>query len=108
MFGLKKTTLPLVLWHAQIRFDTRGRTLDNIYSVGQDIVALMGAMEGGPLARLTAGDLVRGGHARVLIGQSEGHWLDVKSQHYDLGANHQEKYRLLSRSRGSATLRTAG
>jgi hypothetical protein len=36
------------------------------------------------LTRRTAGDLIRAGHANVLIGQSVGHWLDVKSQHYDL------------------------
>jgi hypothetical protein len=81
---------PPWLWHTQIGFNTRGRMLDNLFSVGQDIIALMGAMQGGRLTRQTAGDLVRGEHARVLIGQNEGHWLDVKSQHYDLATDHGE------------------
>lgn len=72
------------LWHARIGFSTRNRTLDELYVVGQDAIALMEAIRGGPLTRQTVSDLVRGGHARVLIGQCEGHWLDIKSQHYDL------------------------
>jgi hypothetical protein len=76
------------LWHARFGFNTRGRTLAALFQVGQDALALMQAMAGGQLTRATVGDLVRGGHARVLIGQPEGHWLDVKSQHYDLSAPH--------------------
>lgn len=75
---------PPWLWHVRIGFSTRSRKLDELYVVGQDCIALMEAIRGGPLTRQTVGDLVRGGHARVLIGQHEGHWLDVKSQHYDL------------------------
>jgi len=81
---------PPWLWHARISFSTRSRTLDELYAVGQDAIALVEAIHGGPLTRQTVGDLVRGGHARVLIGQYEGHWLDVKSQHYDLATNHGE------------------
>ena len=78
---------PPWLWHARIDFSTRSRTLDELYVVGQDAIALMEAIRGGPLTRQTVGDLVRGGHARVLIGQYEGHWLDAKSQHYDLATD---------------------
>ena len=81
---------PSWLWHARIGFSTRSRTLDELYVAGQDAIALMEAIRGGPFTRQTVGDLVRGGHARVLIGQYEGHWLDVKSQHYDLATNHGE------------------
>ena len=81
---------PPWVWHARIGFSTRSRTLDELYVVGQDAIALMEAMRGGPLTRQTVGDLVRGGHTRVLIGQHEGHWLDVKSQHYDLATDHGE------------------
>jgi hypothetical protein len=81
-------TAPPWLWHARIGFSTRSRTLDELYAVGQDAIALMEALRGGPLTRQTVGDLVRGGHARVLIGQYEGHWLDVKSRHYDLATDH--------------------
>jgi hypothetical protein len=51
-------------------------------------MALMEATGSGDLTRITAGDLIRGGHAHVLIDQPEGHWLDVKSQHYDLETDH--------------------
>jgi hypothetical protein len=44
-------------------------------------------MSSGQLTQQTAGDLVRGAHAQVLIGQPEGHWLDVKRQHYDLASD---------------------
>jgi hypothetical protein len=82
-------TAPPPLWHARIGFSTRSRTLDELYVAGHDAVVLMEALRGGiPLTRQTVGDVVRGGHARVLIGQYEGHWLDVKSQHYDLATDH--------------------
>jgi hypothetical protein len=70
--------------HTSIGFNTRERTLQQLYDVGQDAEALFGAMHGGQLTRETAGDLIRSGHANVLIGQPEGHWLEVKRQHYDL------------------------
>lgn len=73
------------LWHARLAVTTRGRTLGAIFTAGHDAIALLTAMDSGRLTRLTVADLVRGGHARALIGHPEGHWLDVKSQHYDLG-----------------------
>jgi hypothetical protein len=76
---------PELIWVSiWIGFNTRGRTLRELYDVGQDAYALFEAMRNGQLSRQTAGDLIRGGHANVLIGQPEGHWLDVKRQHYDL------------------------
>lgn len=83
----EQSAVPPWLWRARIGFSTRSRTLDELYAVGQDAIALMEAIRGGPLSRQMVGDLVRGGHARVLIGQYEGHWLDVKSQHYDLATD---------------------
>jgi hypothetical protein len=67
--------------------NTRGRTLRELYDIGQDAYALFGAMHGGQLTRETAGDPIRTGHANVLIGQPEGHWLEVKRQHYDLSVD---------------------
>jgi hypothetical protein len=67
-----------------IGFSTRGRTLRDLDDIGEAAEALIEALDGGELTRLTAGDLIRGAHANVLIGQPEGHWLDVKNQHYDL------------------------
>lgn len=78
------------LWHARFGFNTRGRTLAALFKVGQDALAVLQAMDGGQLTRATVADLVRAGHARVLIGQPEGHWLDVKSQYYDLATPHGE------------------
>ena len=70
--------------HTTIGFNTRERTLRELYDIGQDAHALFEAKGSGQLTRETAGDLIRGGHANVLIGQPEGHWLDVKKQHYDM------------------------
>jgi Schlafen, AlbA_2 len=67
-----------------IAFNARGRNLREIFDVGVDALALISAMDDVELTRVTAGDLIRGGQAHVLIGQPEGHWLDVKCQHYDL------------------------
>lgn len=67
-----------------IGFNTRERTLRELYDIGEDAYALVEAMHSGQLTRQTAGDVIRGGHANVLIGQPEGHWLEVKRQHYDL------------------------
>jgi hypothetical protein len=79
---------PPWLWHAQIGFSSRRRNLNELFEVGRDAIALMDAVRGGGITRQTAGDLIREGHARGLIGQHEGHWLEVKRQHYDLGSDH--------------------
>jgi hypothetical protein len=67
-----------------VGFSTRGRTLHELYNIGNDALALVGAIASREPTRTTLGDLIRAGHANVLIGQSEGHWLEVKCQHYDL------------------------
>jgi hypothetical protein len=64
-------------------FNTRGRTLRQLFDLGNEASALVGALEMGALTRSSAADLIRSGEARMLIGHSEGHWLDVKNQHYD-------------------------
>lgn len=79
---------PPWLWHARLAAATQGQTLSTLFTAGHDAIALLAAMDGGQLTRVTAGDLVRSGHAKALVGQPEGHWLDVKSQHYDLLAEH--------------------
>ncbi len=71
-------------WHARIGLHTRGWDLAALLQVGQDAIALLDAMSSGQLTRQTAGDLLRAAQARVLIGQPEGHWLDVKAQQYPL------------------------
>jgi hypothetical protein len=62
----------------------RAKTLDELYQFARDAVALVKAATVGGITRETALDLVRGGHAHVLLGQPEGHWLDAKIDHYDL------------------------
>lgn len=63
---------------------TRGKTLARLYEVAQSIVTLFEAAATGQMSRETVADLIIGGRADLLIGQPEGAWLDVKSQHYDL------------------------
>jgi hypothetical protein len=70
-------------WHASIAFNTRSRLLTELFQIGEQAIALLGAAADGDLDRETVAHLVRAGHAAVLIGRQEGHWLDVKVQHYD-------------------------
>jgi hypothetical protein len=75
---------PPWLWRADVIVSTRDRSLADLYNAGQHIIALAEALETGQLTRQTAGDLIRAGHASVLIGQPESHWLEVKRQHFDI------------------------
>jgi hypothetical protein len=79
-------TSPPWLWRATLVGSTRGRSLEDLFSAGMDVVRLLDAAATGNLTRTSVADVVRGGHASALIGQPEGHWLDVKSQHYDLSS----------------------
>ena len=81
---------PAWLWYIRFGCTVRGRFLGELFQAGRDVIALLAALDSGALTRPTAGDLVRGGQAHVLIGQPEGHWLDAKSQHYDLATDHGE------------------
>ncbi|MDT0459062.1 ATP-binding protein [Streptomyces sp. DSM 41527] len=62
----------------------RGRTLQDLYEIGEGVLALLAALQGATLTREATLDLLRAGRAEILIGQPEGPWLDVKSAHYDL------------------------
>jgi hypothetical protein len=73
------------IWNVRLGFKLRARKLSALFDAGVDVFNLMHALAGGELTRETAGNLVRAGRAEVLIGQPEGHWLEAKSQHYDLG-----------------------
>jgi len=75
---------PPWLWNLVLGASTRNRTLEDLHAAGQEVLNLLEAASDGTLTRETVGDLVRGGQATALIGQPEGHWLDVKAQHYDL------------------------
>jgi hypothetical protein len=75
---------PPWLWHIEVEPRTRGRTVPELLELGRSVEELLGAFRSGRLTRGTALDLLRAGRADLLIGMSEGPWLDVKVQHYDL------------------------
>ncbi|MET7736385.1 ATP-binding protein [Streptomyces sp. NPDC005402] len=72
------------IWDIDIECSIRMRNLEDLYEIGYGALALVDAFESGHLTRETTLDLLRAGHAEVLVGQPEGPWLDVKSSHYDL------------------------
>ncbi len=74
---------PLV-WDIEILCSPRGRDVTDLFQIGEGALAPLQAFESGELTRETTLDLLRSGNASVLIGQEEGHWLDVKSAHYNL------------------------
>jgi hypothetical protein len=59
-------------------------TLHELYDFGVEIDRLVAAYVGQEPSRDTLADLIRGGHANLLIGQPEGNWLDVKKAEYML------------------------
>lgn len=65
------------------RCPTRARSLLDLFEAGSEMVALLEAAASGALTRESVAGLIRGGQLSALIGQPEGHWLDVKTQHYD-------------------------
>lgn len=72
---------PPWLWRGEIALKPRGKSLSWLYEIGCQAIALLNAFESGQLSRESTGDLIRAGHAELLLGQAESHWLDVKSQH---------------------------
>lgn len=72
------------LYTIQVKAPTRGRTVGQLYELGTDVEALLTAATTGTLSRETVLDLIRGGRAELLVGASEGQWLDAKKQDYDL------------------------
>jgi hypothetical protein len=69
---------------AVLGIPTRAKTLQHLYEIADSVVTLLEAAASGDVTRQTVVDLILGGRANLLIGQREGPWLDVKSQHYDL------------------------
>jgi len=66
----------------RMRFNPRERWLSELYSDALDVIALLEA-SCGRVTRNTVAELVRGGHAKALLGQPEGDWLEAKRQHAD-------------------------
>jgi hypothetical protein len=63
---------------------TRGKTLGQLYELGDSVITLFEAAITGHVTRETVAALIIGGRADLLVGLTEEAWLDVKSQHYDL------------------------
>jgi hypothetical protein len=76
-------TAPPWQWDISLGFSTRGRMLAELFDAGERVIRLVEAAHEGRVDRTSVAALVRGGMASLLIGQPEGHWLDVKAQHYD-------------------------
>lgn len=68
----------------EIEIPWRGRMVDELFRVGEEVAVLCDAFASGDVTRETVGDLVRGGGAHLLVGQEEGNWLDAKVEEYDL------------------------
>lgn len=66
----------------------RGKTVAELYAVGNDVHRLSEAFTNQDITRETVADLVRGGSGHLLIDQPESNWLDAKSQEYDLTGLH--------------------
>lgn len=81
-------------------------TLGDLAELGAGVERLVEALVGGTASRDTLADLIRGGHASLLVGLPEGNWLDVKSQEWDLKSDG-DKYKLTSKSPHSVTPKTA-
>jgi hypothetical protein len=79
---------PDIGFELQIDVSSRGRSMSDLFDIGQGALRLCEAFASPSLSRTTVGDLVRGGGASLLVGQPEGNWLDVKSQEYDLSTLH--------------------
>src|SRR5450755_3675328 len=70
---------------------TRGKTVDDALGIGDEVMALLAAVGGGGVLSLaTTLELVRAGHAKVLVGQREGSWFDGKSAPYQLTTDEQK------------------
>lgn len=78
----------LIAVRIRLQVPWRGRTLDQLFTIGEEVLRLCDAFGARDITRESVTHLVRGGHAKLLIGQSEGHWLDAKSQEYDLTDTH--------------------
>ncbi|WP_199515714.1 hypothetical protein [Nucisporomicrobium flavum] len=81
-------TTPPFIHEVLLTTSTRGKTLETLFQIGENVTTLIDAARAGLIARDTVLDLVLGGRADLLVGQPEGPWLDVKSHHYDLTTPH--------------------
>lgn len=62
----------------EIRPDIRRRTVGQLLATAEQFSALAAAFDGQGITPSSAADLLRGGHARALLGSPESGWLEVK------------------------------
>lgn len=65
-----------------------GKTAADLFEAAADAIQLCSALSDGAITRSSAKSLLRGGAARLLIGQPESSWLEAKSEEYDLTSLH--------------------
>lgn len=63
---------------------TRSRTVVELFNLGSNIERLLRSVQGYPLNRASALDLLIAGRPDLLIGLKENEWLEAKTAHYDL------------------------
>jgi len=95
--------------YVEVSFDvvTRGKTVGDAIAIGEEVLALLRATEGGALTLTTTLDVVRSGHARGLIGQPEGPWFEGKGAAYLLTTD-EDKWELAKDVGAFANSETGG
>jgi hypothetical protein len=73
---------------------TRGRTLLELFMIGEGVYLLASALLSRRPDRTTLRDLVLAGHADLVIGQPENEWFDAKTDHYLYGRGEEGKVKL--------------
>lgn len=62
----------------------RAKTALDLLSTGEGIAKLVNALDTAGLTHESTLDLIRGGAAELLVGESESHWLEAKGAEFDL------------------------
>lgn len=73
---------------------TRGKTLLDLFSIGEGVHLLASALLSRSPDRTTLRDLVLADHADLVIGQRENEWFDAKTDHYLYGRGEEGKVKL--------------
>ena len=75
---------PVIGYSIGLKFPTHGKSLSYPYQIGRSILEILRAATEGIIDRRSVADLIRGGHASLLLGQEENSWFDAKVDHYAL------------------------
>jgi hypothetical protein len=72
------------LAYLTLEFNTRGRTVNDALTIGDDLYELWSASVGGSLTPNTVADLLRARRPELLIGQPESVWFEAKGGEYSI------------------------